>query len=160
MNKGAVAATGDILLFLHADTLLPTGAFEKIITIMRTGRYVGGAFDLGIVSDRTSYRIIECAASYRSRLTRIPYGDQAIFIRKDVFMGLGGYREFPIMEDVELMRSIKRSGHRIFIIATKVKTSPRRWEKEGIIYCTVRNWVLMTLYLLGVKPNTLARFYR
>jgi len=160
MNKGAAAATGDVLLFLHADTLLPAGAFEKIIAVMRTGRYAGGAFDLGIASDRTSYRIIECVASYRSRLTRIPYGDQAIFIRKDVFTGLGGFREFPIMEDVELMRSIKRSGHPISIIATKVKTSPRRWEKEGIICCTVRNWVLVTLYLLGVRPDTLTRFYR
>ena len=160
MNKGAAAATGDVLLFLHADTLLPADAFEKINAAMRTGRYAGGAFDLGIASDRTAYRIIECVASYRSRLTRIPYGDQAIFIRRDVFTGLGGFREFPIMEDVELMRSVKKSGHRIFIIATKVKTSPRRWEKEGIIYCTVRNWVIVTLYILGVRPEALARFYR
>ena len=160
MNKGAAAATGDILLFLHADTLLPEGAFEKILAIMRTGRYAGGAFDLELVSDRTSYRIIESAATYRSRITRIPFGDQAIFIRKDIFHGLGGFREFPIMEDVELMRSLKRTGHRIFIIATKVKTSPRRWEREGILYCTIRNWVLVILYLMGVRPNTLARFYR
>ncbi len=160
MNKGAAVATGDILLFLHADTFLPVGAFEKITAVMRTGRYAGGAFDLGFDSGRTSYRIIERAASYRSRLTRIPYGDQAIFIRKDIFDGLGGFREFPIMEDVELMRSIKNIGHRIFIIATKVKTSSRRWEREGIIYCTVRNWMLVTLYLLGVRPDTLVRFYK
>jgi len=160
MNKGAAVATGDILLFLHADTLLPVGAFEKITAVMRTGRYAGGAFDLGFDSGRTSYRVIERAASYRSRLTRIPYGDQAIFIRKDIFDGLGGFREFPIMEDIELMRSIKRIGHRIFIIATKVKTSSRRWEREGIIYCTVRNWMLVTLYLLGVRPDTLVRFYK
>jgi len=160
MNKGAAVATGDILLFLHADTLLPVGAFEKITAVMRTGHYAGGAFDLEFDSGRTSYRIIERAASYRSRLTRIPYGDQAIFIRKDIFDGLGGFREFPIMEDVELMRSIKRIGHRIFIIANKVKTSSRRWEREGIIYCTVRNWMLVTLYLLGVRPDTLVRFYK
>jgi rSAM/selenodomain-associated transferase 2 len=160
MNKGATAATGDVLLFLHADTLLPTDAFEKIIAVMKTGCYAGGAFDLGIASDKASYRIIECIASWRSRLTRIPYGDQAIFVRKDVFTGLGGFREFPIMEDVELMRSIKRSGHQIFIITTKVRTSPRRWEEEGIICCTVRNWVLVTLYLLGVRPDALARFYK
>jgi len=160
MNAGAAAAAGDILLFLHADTLLPAAAFEKIAVVMRTGHYAGGAFDLGFSSDRMSYRIIERAASCRSRLTRIPYGDQAIFIRKDIFNALGGFREFPIMEDVELMRRIKRNGHPIFIIATKVKTSPRRWEREGIIYGTVRNWMLVTLYLLGVKPDTLVRFYK
>jgi len=160
MNEGAAAATGDVLLFLHADTLLPAGAFENIIAVMRTPSYVGGAFDLGLMSDRKCYRIIERAATYRSRLTHIPYGDQAIFIRKDIFNALGGFREFPIMEDVELMRSIRRTGHQIFIIPKKVKTSARRWEREGIICCTVRNWVLVTLYLLGVRPDTLARFYK
>lgn len=160
MNKGAAAATGEILLFLHADTFLPSGAFEKITSVMRTGRYAGGAFDLGIDSGRTALRIVEQAASLRSRITRIPYGDQAIFIRRDIFQAMGGFMDFPIMEDVDLMQRVKKAGRPIIIISHKVRTSPRRWEKEGVVYCTVRNWTLVTLYMLGVSPEKLARFYR
>lgn len=160
MNKGADAATGEILLFLHADTYLPSGAFEKIDAVMRTGRYAGGSFDLGIESGRIAFRIVEQAASLRSRITRIPYGDQAIFVRREIFQSMGGYMDFPIMEDFDLMQRLKRAGHPIIIISHKVRTSPRRWEKEGVFYCTVRNWTLVTLYMLGVSPEKLARFYR
>ena len=160
MNKGAAAATGEILLFLHADTFLPSGAFEKIASVMRTGRYAGGAFDLGIDSGRTALRIVEQAASLRSRITRIPYGDQAIFIRRDIFQAMGGFMDVPIMEDVDLMQRLKRAGRNIVIIAHKVRTSPRRWEKEGVVYCTIRNWTLVTLYMMGVSPEKLERFYR
>jgi len=104
--------------------------------------------------------VIEKIASIRSRLTRIPYGDQAIFIRRNYFQALGGFKDIPIMEDVELMRRIKRRRGKIMILKDKVKTSPRRWEAEGVVFCTLRNWFLITLYLLGFKPETLARFYR
>lgn len=160
LNNGAAAASGDILLFLHADTFLPTDAFEEISSVMKGDRYAGGAFDLGIDSERTSLRIIECAASLRSRITRIPYGDQAIFIRRDVFAAIGGFRDFSIMEDVDLMRRLRKAGERITIIPRKVRTSPRRWEREGVVRCTVRNWSLIMLYMLGVNPDRLARFYR
>ena len=159
MNVGVAASTGDILLFLHADTLLPLGAFEKITAAMKSVRYAGGAFNLGIDSDRIFFRLIELAVAFRTRLTRIPYGDQAIFVRKEIFQGLGGFRDFPVMEDVELMRAIKGSGQRILIISPKVRTSPRRWEKEGIVYCTLRNWMLIALYLAGMSPDKLAKFY-
>src|ERR1700690_266949 len=160
MNKGAAAATGEILLFLHADTFLPSGAFEKIAAVMRTGRYAGGAFDLGIDSCRTALKIVEQAASLRARITRIPYGDQGIFIRRDIFQDMCGYMDFPIMEDIDLMQRLKRAGRPISIISHKVRTSPRRWEREGVAYCTFRNWTLVTLYLMGVSPEKLARFYR
>jgi hypothetical protein len=71
-----------------------------------------------------------------------------------------GYMDFPIMEDVDLMQRLKRAGRPIIIIAQKVRTSPRRWEREGVAYCTVRNWALVTLYMMGVSPEKLARFYR
>ncbi|MDP2647525.1 MAG: glycosyl transferase family 2, partial [Desulfobacterales bacterium] len=90
----------------------------------------------------------------------IPYGDQAQFIQKDFFHQVGGFKEFPIMEDVEFMRRIKRAGKKIAIIPSRVYTSPRRWEKEGIVRCTLRNWVLIALYFLGGSPENLARFYR
>ena len=115
---------------------------------------------MGIQSGRRVFRLIETGASLRSRITRVPYGDQAIFIRKDYFESIGGFSEIPLMEDVELMRRIKKGGGRIFIIPQKVMTSPRRWEKEGIVYCTLRNWTLITLYFLGVPPEKLTAFYK
>jgi rSAM/selenodomain-associated transferase 2 len=160
MNRGAFQASGEILLFLHADTTLPNSALQKISALMDKGDVVGGAFDLGIDSERTVFRIIEAAAALRSRVLRIPYGDQGIFIRKDYFHAMDGFKEIPLMEDVELMRRIKETGDRIGIVGEKVKTSPRRWEKEGVLYCTLRNWTLISLYFLGVSPERLARFYR
>lgn len=121
---------------------------------------IGGAFDLGIESDRFAFRIIEIMGSLRSRLTRLPYGDQAIFIRADFFRKIGGFKEIPLMEDVELMQRIKNNEAQIIILKDRVLTSPRRWEKEGIIFCTLRNWLLAILFSLGIKPEILARFYK
>ena len=160
LNRGAAIAAGDVLLFLHADTVLPPAAFERIAGAMRDEGCVGGAFDLRIDSRRAGFRVIETVASLRSRLTRIPYGDQAIFIRASCFRTLGGFREIPIMEDVDLMRRIRRKRGRIVIFREPVLTSARRWEKEGLVFGTLRNWFLMTLYLCGVAPERLARFYR
>ena len=160
LNRGAAIAAGDVLLFLHADTVLPPAAFERIAEAMRDEGCVGGAFDLRINSPRAAFRVIETAANLRSRLTRIPYGDQAIFIRASCFRTLGGFREILIMEDVDLMRRIKRKAGKIVIFREQVITSPRRWEKEGLLFGTLRNWFLVTLYLCGVAPERLARFYR
>jgi rSAM/selenodomain-associated transferase 2 len=160
MNTGALNACGEILLFLHADTELPKDALKTISSVMEKEEIVGGAFDLGIKSGRLAFRLIELGASLRSRFTRIPYGDQAIFIWKEYFHSTGGFRQIPLMEDVELMRRIKKAGDKIYIIREKVKTSPRRWEKEGIVCCTLRNWTLITLYFAGVPPEKLAKFYK
>jgi rSAM/selenodomain-associated transferase 2 len=160
MNRGATNAHGDILLFLHADTELPKNALNTISSAFRKGDFVAGAFDLGIKSDRPIFRLIELAASLRSRFTGAPYGDQAIFIRKEYFHSIGDFKEIPLMEDVELMRRIKRIGDKIYIISEKVMTSPRRWEKEGVIYCTLRNWALITLYSVGIPAEKLMKFYK
>ena len=93
-------------------------------------------------------------------LRRIPFGDQAIFVRKAYFEKVGGYAEIPLMEDVELMRRIRKRGDRICIIPEKVLTSPRRYEQEGILYCTFRNWALQLCYQAGVSPERLAKWYR
>ena len=159
-NAGAASAAGDILIFLHADTILPDGAFERMADVMKDNTLVGGAFDLGIDSDRFAYLVIEKMASWRTRLTRIPYGDQAIFIRANYFRKMGGFKEIPLMEDVDLMRRVKKDKARIVILKDKVLTSARRWEAEGIVFCTLRNWLLVTLFLSGIKPETLARFYK
>ena len=160
MNCGAAEATGDVLVFLHADTRLPENALKKIDAALEDKAIVGGAFDLGIDSERFAFRVVEKVASWRSRLTRIPYGDQAIFLRRDYFLALGGFQDIPLMEDVELMQRVKRNQGNILILREKVKTSSRRWESEGVIYCTLRNWLLVMLYLSGVKPEKLVRFYR
>jgi hypothetical protein len=99
-------------------------------------------------------------ASLRSRITRIPFGDQAIFIRKAYFQKLGGFKDIPLMEDLEIMQRIKKKGDKICIIRCKVLTSPRRWEKEGILRCTLRNWLLQVLYFFGVPPYKLAKWYK
>ncbi|MDA8125458.1 MAG: TIGR04283 family arsenosugar biosynthesis glycosyltransferase [Deltaproteobacteria bacterium] len=160
LNRGARAATGDCLLFLHADTRLPFAALEGIAAALADETCIGGAFDLRIQSPRLGFRVIERMASLRSRLTRIPFGDQAIFIRAAGFQSLGGFREIPLMEDVEFMRRIKRKGGKIAILREPVLTSARRWEKEGLLFGTLRNWLLLILYLCGVAPERLARFYR
>jgi rSAM/selenodomain-associated transferase 2 len=160
MNKGAELASGPILLFLHADTFLPAGGMDAILSTLQDPDIIGGAFDLGIRSSKWGYRIIEKVATARSRITRLPYGDQAIFLRRDYFHKIGGFRIIPIMEDVDIMRRIKRRGNTIEIIRKRVQTDPRRWEKEGLVLGTLRNWMLMSLYLMGVSPHTLGKYYK
>lgn len=159
MNSGADAASGDILLFLHADTILPANWHEGIISAMTDERVVGGAFSLSIESGRLSHRIIAASANARSRFLGLPYGDQGIFVRKAIFEIMGGYKDLPIMEDVDLVSRLKRLG-RLVLLRDKVKTSARRWEKEGVFFTTLRNWLLMTLYSLGVPPVRLYWLYK
>lgn len=159
MNAGVEMASGEILVFLHADTLLPKKALKKIRQAMEDQRYVAGAFDLSIDSDRLFLRYIAARARFRSRLNRIPYGDQAIFIRKDYFDNIGRFKEIPLMEDVDLMVRIKKRGDKIIILRDRVKTSARRWETEGAVYTTIRNHILVSLYFLGVNPVKLAKYY-
>jgi rSAM/selenodomain-associated transferase 2 len=160
MNAGASAANGDVLLFLHADTVLPDNAFVEINRILKNEKVVAGAFDLSIDSQRRIYRLMAWAGSRRSRITRIPYGDQAIFIRRCIFEEIGGFKEIPIMEDVKLMQIIKQRGEKICISRKKVMTSSRRWEKEGVWFGIFRNLRLITLYSLGVDPEKLVKSYR
>jgi len=159
MNEGARHALGDILLFLHADTALPVDAIESIVNVFATPGVVGGAFTLGIDSGRKVFRIIERATNWRNRLLNIPYGDQAIFIDNSFFQLLGGYREIPLMEDVELMQRIRRTGAQIRILKDRVRTSPRRWYAEGVVMGTLRNWLIRSLFALGVSPHRLVKLY-
>lgn len=160
MNAGVQTATGDILLFLHADAQLPGGAFDQIHSLLASKTVVGGAFDLAIDSPRWILILISRIASWRSRLTRIPYGDQAIFMRRAVFDAVGGYPDSVIMEDVALMRKLKQQGYQIGFIGERVTVSARRWQQEGVWQCTFRNWVLITLYFAGVSVERLSRWYR
>ena len=160
MNAGAAAAAGDILLFLHVDTHLPPGALARIDSTMKTNGYVGGAFELGIDSERLFLKYIAGRANRRSHRERIPYGDQAIFLSRTYFYAIGGFREIPIMEDLDLMIRIRRDGGPIHILDQRVMTSARRWEAEGALCTTARNKIIRMLFHLGVRPEVLARFYR
>ncbi len=160
MNAGAAIAGGEILLFLHADTLLPDDGLQKISSAMEDERHIAGAFDLGMDTSSLALRFIIYIANHRSRLSRIPYGDQGIFIRRDYFNRIGCYKDMPLMEDVELMRRIKRRGDKIHIIPDRVSTSPRKWGEEGVARCSARNIIIATLYYMGVPPEKLVKYYR
>ncbi|WP_319582055.1 TIGR04283 family arsenosugar biosynthesis glycosyltransferase [uncultured Pseudodesulfovibrio sp.] len=160
MNAGAAVATGDVLLFLHADTLLPDNWPDAVDRAFDVGRARAGAFSLAIDSHRLSLAVVARFANLRTRLERIPYGDQAPFIQRALFRELGGFEPIPIMEDVDLFRRLKRGGQPIAVLKERVLTSARRWEKDGVVRRTLGNWRLRLRYALGAAPDELARFYK
>ena len=159
MNAGAKLVSKDILIFLHDDTYLPKKAASEIAKTFQDLSLAAGAFDLQIDHPGFLYQLISWVSSKRSRLTKIPYGDQAIFIRRNVFEEIGGYETIPLMEDVSLMRRLKREKHSIVILPSKAVTSAKRWKKKGLVYGTFRNWILLLLYTCGIPPHKLAKFY-
>lgn len=163
MNAGAHAASGRILLFLHADTRLPPGAFaamrQGLLQLESTGKGGAGAFMLGIEGARGFLYAVQVGANLRNRWTRTPYGDQAQFFRATYFRLLGGYSALPLMEDVDMMRRIRDRGDDIALLPLSVSTSARRWRAEGAVYCSLRNVCLRLLYALGVPARTLSRWY-
>lgn len=159
MNAGAAVATGDILLFLHADTLLPKGFDTMVRQALSQPGTVAGAFELGIDGEMRGLRLIERMVSWRSRFFSLPYGDQAIFLKTAVFKRIGGFPDLPIMEDFELIRRLKRLG-KIEILPASVLTSGRRWQKLGVFKTTLINQFIIIAYFLGVPPAQIALWYR
>jgi uncharacterized protein len=155
MNSGANIAKGDILLFLHADTLLPLGWADHVRRAIDNPRIVAGAFELRLDEVLRGSRVIERLANFRSRRLRMPYGDQAIFIGADLFRTVGGFPELPIMEDFQFMRSLRKIG-RIGILGIPAVTSARRWKTFGVVKNTLLNQLLITAYGVGVSPSFLA----
>lgn len=159
MNKGASLAKGDALLFVHADTIIPKNALSSVGNFLNKG-YVGGAFSFAIDSKHYFLKFVEVLTNIRSRVTRVPYGDQAIFIEKSVFYEVGGYSDIPILEDVDIMKKLKKKGYKIKIVGERAITSARRWERKGVYKTTFDNRAIMLLYLIGVKPEKLKKKYR
>ncbi len=157
MNAGAVAAKGRILVFLHADTFLPKGAIGAIREALETCD--AGAFGMGYDARGPVLDFLALASCLRARFTGVPYGDQAIFMEKKYFTALGGYREIPLMEDVELMGRIKKGGGKIRILKDRAMTSPRKMLSDGILFSVMRNQAIKMLYLFGADPERLARLY-
>ena len=160
MNAGAAKAGGEALLFLHADTRLPENAFRAIEKALANKDIVAGAFRLSIDTKNPLLKFIAFTANIRTKLFRMPYGDQSVFFRKEYFEAIGGYKDIALMEDVEMMQRIKRKKGCIAIIGSKVLTSARRWEKEGVLRATLRNKLIKLLYNLGAQPEKLARYYK
>jgi len=159
MNVGAEDCISDILLFIHADTLINYSNISALREEMKDASYVGGRFDVCLSGDALSFRLIEWLINMRSRLTGISTGDQCQFVRRSVFEQMGGFPEQLLMEDIEFSRRLKRQG-RIACLRETVITSSRRWEQHGIVATVWLMWKLRFLYRFGVSPEKLAQMYR
>jgi rSAM/selenodomain-associated transferase 2 len=158
MNAGAAAATGDVLLFLHADTILPHDARQAVALALAEPRTVGGRFDVRFERDAGLGWLISRMINLRSRLSGIATGDQAVFVRRETFDALGGFSDIPLMEDVDFTKRLKRLG-RIAALRARAITSFRRWELRGPIRTILLMWSLRFLYWIGVSPVRLKALY-
>lgn len=157
-NVGAAEASGDVLLFLHADCRLAPDCLHSIGDCLGDDRFVGGCFQQHIDAPGLMYRVVERGNSLRVRVLKWAYGDQGIFVRRSVFEDLGGFPSVNLMEDLLFMKRLKKCG-RIGLLPHTIHTSSRRWEQRGVVRQTLRNWWLIGLVHLGVSPDRLARFY-
>lgn len=158
-NAGAQAATGDVLLFLHADTLLPPDADRLVIDGLAASGRGWGRFDVRLSGRHPLLRVVERMMSLRSRATGIATGDQAIFVRRDWFRRAGGFPQVPLMEDVALSKALRRMGPPL-CLRQRVRTSSRRWEERGVLRTILLMWRLRAAYALGADPARLADRYR
>jgi rSAM/selenodomain-associated transferase 2 len=156
MNAGAATASGDVLLFLHADTRLPDDADRLIENALAQSNRVWGRFDVQF--ERGALPLIACMMNIRSRLTGIATGDQAIFVRRAAFERAGGFPPIALMEDVTISTRLKRLSRPI-CLAARVTTSPRRWQQNGVFRTVLLMWRLRLAFFLGAKPEALARAY-
>ena len=158
MNYGAARARGDVLMFLHADTRLPSSAFDDIAAAMSDPHYVGGRFDVELAGAHWMLKVIGALINCRSRATKIATGDQALFVRREVFDRMGGFPDIALMEDIAFCRALKRLGG-VACLRSRVITSARRWERDGVWRTIFKMWSLKVCYLAGVSPMRLKRFY-
>lgn len=158
MNAGAAAAHGDVLAFVHADTIVPPSFAGDIAAALADEAVVGGRFDVRLDDPAPLLRVIGWLISTRSRLSRTGTGDQALFVRREVFGRLGGYRDIELCEDLDLARRLKRAG-RVACLRSSVVTSARRWRRGGVLKTVIRMWLVRAAFLMGVAPARLARFY-
>lgn len=157
-NAGAAATTGEVLLFLHADCWLEPGSLELVTEALADPRCVGGCFGQQIEAPERRYRWLEWGNARRVAWWGLAYGDQAIFVRRRVFEELGGFPELPLMEDLFFMRELRRRG-RLAQLPPRLHVSARRWQQQGVLRQTIRNWGLTLAAHLGVSPERLVKFY-
>jgi rSAM/selenodomain-associated transferase 2 len=160
MNAGAKIASGDILCFLHADTLLPAEFDSAIISALNQSKSVWGFFNIKLSGSHWSFRVIEFLINQRSNLSQVATGDQGIFILKKSFNQLNGFSDIPLMEDIEISKRLKKISTPCSIKKHRLITSSRRWEKHGIIRTVLLMWQLRLRYFLGAPATTLVKVYR
>jgi rSAM/selenodomain-associated transferase 2 len=157
MNAGAEAAAGTWLFFVHADSILPAGWFDAVVRL--DDDVAGGWFRFALDDDAWQARVIERLTAWRVSRLHLPYGDQGIFVRRGLFAAMGGFPDFPLMEDVSFIRRLVRAG-RVVEVPLPLRTSARRWRRDGWFRRSTKNVALVCLYFLGVAPTRLARWYR
>lgn len=158
MNLGAKKASGDVFLFLHADTALPEHWPQEVFQVFEKSDVVCGAFSLSIFGNSVGLRFVEKLANFRSRIFQLPYGDQALFLRKKTYEEIAGFPEYLIMEDFEFVNRLKKLG-KIYISRLSVKTSDRRWKKLGVLWTTLVNQIMIIGYWLGFSDKNLRKIY-
>ena len=158
MNAGANEATGDLLLFLHADSRIEPESYRKMLEYMKNPKWIGGAFTLCIESGKWSLKLIALLANIRSKYFGVAYGDQGFFVRKEVFKDMNGFSPIPICEDLDFYYRLRKKGS-VILLKEKAHTSPRRWINEGIFFTTVRNFIIAVLFGLGFPPHILTKWY-
>jgi len=158
MNVGADEATGDILLFLHADSRIEPESYRKMLQCMQNPKWIGGAFKLCIESGKWSLKLIALLANIRSKYFGLAYGDQGFFVRKEVFKDMNGFSPLPICEDLDFYYRLRKKGS-VILLKEKAHTSPRRWINEGIFFTTARNFFIAVLFGLGFPPHILTKWY-
>jgi rSAM/selenodomain-associated transferase 2 len=158
MNRGAREASGDVLLFLHADTVLPVEAMRSLSDLTDV-KNVWGRFDVRLSGSSWQFRVIEKLMNLRSRLTGVVTGDQSVFISRELFEAVGGFPEIDLMEDIAISKQLKKISKPVCLSET-VTTSSRRWESNGVISTILLMWTLRLFYFLGISPDRLNRMYR
>jgi len=158
MNAGAAVSSGDVIAFVHADTLVPASFARDIDGAMADRRVAGGRFDVVFDDCSPALKMVSTMISLRSRIMRSATGDQAIFVRREVFEQLGGYAEIDLCEDVDFIRRMRSLG-RVACLRSRIITSPRRWLRDGVVRTIVRMWIIKSLFLAGVSPARLKRYY-
>ncbi len=158
LNRGAEAASGRFFIFLHVDTVLPKGALAQIRRTLED--YDAGAFSLGVANNNYLLKLWIFLVNIRARMYRNPFGDQAHFMRREVFERVGGFENIPIMEDVSMMERLKKGGFRVKVLNSRVLTSVRRWKGEGYLRNILRNMYVFWSYRRGISPWRLLEFYK
>lgn len=159
MNFGAQQTVGDVFLFLHADTFLPSNGLSLIREVMAYDGVVGGRFELGLAETGFGFRLIAILSTLRSKFLGITYGDQGIFVKRDTFQAVGGYPALELFEDSEFCNAVKSCG-RFVMLPAQVCSSTRRWRKWGVVRTVIWMWLLRVLFVCGISDQTLSRWYR
>ncbi len=159
MNVGATIAKEDVFWFIHADCRPHPTSIQAIRQALANENIVGGAFEYRLNHPGFKFRLAEMLSNYKNRSLKLLFGDMGIFVRRGIFERMGGYKDIPLMEDMDFSKRLKRLG-KIVILQQKMDTSARRWIEEGYILSSIRSWTFQSAWAFGASPYTLAKWYR